>query len=415
MINIPKGTKDMLPQDSYKWHYVIDNIKEIVRLVDYKEIRTPIFEHTELFLRSVGETTDIVGKEMYTFVDKGGRSVTLKPEGTAGVARSFVENGLHQLPQPLKCYYLTPVFRYERPQAGRLREHHQFGVEVFGADTPEVDAEVIMTAKMLFDKLGIGNLTLYINSIGCRECRPQYHKALRAYYKDNASKLCLTCRERLATNPLRILDCKVDSCIALNQNAPSILEYICQPCKKHHTSLQNALDNLDVSYIVNDRIVRGLDYYTKTVFEFVSGTIGAKGTICGGGRYNNLIQEVGGKGCPAIGFGLGIERLLLTLESDNKTIANTEVPYIFIGDIGQKDYVMRCVYMLRQRGIAAVCDLTQRSVKAQLKYADKIGAKLAAVVGGAEIESGKVEVRNMKTGETQTISLTQIADFCKGK
>lgn len=415
MINIPKGTKDMLPQDSYKWHYIENHIREITSLFDYKEIRTPVFEHTELFLRSVGQTTDIVGKEMYTFNDKGGRSITLKPEGTAGVARSFIENGLHQLPQPLKCYYLTPVFRYERPQAGRLREHHQFGVEVFGVDTPETDAEVIITAKMLFDRLGINNLTLYINSIGCNECRPIYHEALRTYYKDNIDKMCPTCRERLNTNPLRILDCKVDSCIKINSNAPSILNYICPSCNDYHLAVGKALNNLGVSYIVNDRIVRGLDYYTKTVFEFVTDTIGAKGTVCGGGRYNNLIEEVGGKPCPAIGFGMGLERLILTVESEGKDYKNIETPDIFVGDIGQKDIVMQIVNNLRLEGIKAVCDLSRRSAKAQLKYADKIGAKYTVVIGDDELNSGEAIIRNMLSGEVETVKINQINEYIKIK
>ncbi len=411
MINIPKGTKDMLPTDAYKWHYLENNIREIARLFDYKEIRTPVFEHTELFQRGVGETTDIVGKEMYTFTDKGGRSITLKPEGTAGVARSFVENGLHQLPQPLKCYYLTPVFRYERPQAGRLREHHQFGVEVFGVDTPEVDAEVIMTAKTLFDRLNISDLTLYINSIGCRECRPVYNKALREYYSDNLDKLCPTCRERLITNPLRILDCKIESCISVNKDAPSVLDYICGDCKLHHQGVQAALSNLGVSYKIDARIVRGLDYYTKTVFEFVSENIGAKGTVCGGGRYNGLVEEVGGKSCPAVGFGLGLERLLLTLEAADNSIEDTEAPFVFVGDIGQKAYAMRLVKALRDSGIAAVCDLSARSAKAQLKYADKLGAKYSLFIGDAEIETSRVTIKNMKNGDCVEVAVDGLIEY----
>lgn len=410
MINIPKGTKDMLPQDAYKWHYVENIIRNIAKLFNYSEIRTPIFEHTELFQRGVGETTDIVGKEMYTFIDKGGRSITLKPEGTAGVARSFVENGLHQLPQPLKCYYLTPVFRYERPQAGRLREHHQFGVEVFGIDTPEVDAEVIMTAKTLFDRLNIKNLTLFINSIGCKECRPLYNQALRDYYTANIEKLCPTCKERLVKNPLRILDCKINSCIEVNKNAPSVLDYLCKDCNEHFEALQSALKNLNIDYNIDSRIVRGLDYYTKTVFEFVSDSIGAKGTVCGGGRYNGLIEEVGGKPSPAVGFGLGLERLLLTLEADNE-IENSEKPFVFIGDIGQKDYTMRLANSLRQADIAAVMDLSNRSAKAQLKYADKLGVEYSLIIGENELQTGKVFVKNMSNGESEEVVLSELVKY----
>ncbi|NCA67595.1 MAG: histidine--tRNA ligase [Clostridia bacterium] len=415
MINIPKGTKDMLPQESYKWHYLENNIKEITRLFDYKEIRTPVFEHTELFLRGVGETTDIVGKEMYTFMDKGNRSITLKPEGTAGVARSFVENGLHQLPQPLKCYYFTPVFRYERPQAGRLREHHQFGVEVFGVDTPAIDAEVISTAKMLFERLNINNLTLYINSIGCKECRANYNEALRAFFKDNIDRMCPTCRERLVTNPLRILDCKVDDCIEINKNAPSILEYLCDSCREHHEGVQNALSNLGILYKIDPRIVRGLDYYTKTVFEFVSENIGAKGTVCGGGRYNGLVEQVGGKSCPAVGFGMGLERLLLTLEAESLEIVNNEIPTVYIGDIEQKAYVMRLVAALRRAGISALCDLAARSVKAQLKYADKLGALYTIVIGDEELKNSIVKVRNMKDGSCEEVAIDEIIAYFKNK
>lgn len=415
MINIPKGTKDMLPQDAYKWHFVETAARKVARLFDYKEIRTPVFEHTELFQRGVGETTDIVNKEMYTFIDKGGRSITLKPEGTAGVARSFVENGLHQLPQPLKCYYLTPVFRYERPQAGRLREHHQFGVEVFGIDTPEVDAEVIMTAKALFESLKINNLKLYINSIGCKSCRPEYNRALREYYQKNADRLCPTCRERMVSNPLRVLDCKVDSCIEINRKAPSVLDYICVDCKAHFDGLKVALDNLNVAFEIDSRIVRGLDYYTKTVFEFVSDNIGAKGTVCGGGRYNGLVEEVGGKSCPAVGFGLGLERLLLTLEAAGSTVENTEVPEVFVGDIQEKAYAMRLVKALREAGISAVCDLSDRSAKAQIKYADKLGTAFSLFIGGDELNAQRVIVKNMKNGESEAVALDGLVNYFVGK
>ena len=295
MINIPKGTKDVLPQESYKWHYVENIARKVTENFGYREIRTPVFEHTELFLRGVGDTTDIVNKEMYTFNDKGGRSISLKPEGTAGVARSFVENSLINAPQPSKMYYLTPVFRYEKPQAGRLREHHQFGIELYGSESPYADAEVILLAKEFFDRLGLKKLSLNINSIGCRECRKEYSEALKNYLYASKEKLCGTCLERLEKNPLRVLDCKNFECKEVSENAPKVLDYLCGGCRKHHEVLCKTLDELGVAFTVNSNIVRGLDYYTKTVFEFISNEIGSQGTVCGGGRYNNLVEEIGGK------------------------------------------------------------------------------------------------------------------------
>ena len=282
MINIPKGTKDVLPSESYKWHYVENTARKIAELFNIKEIRTPTFEHTELFLRGVGDTTDIVNKEMYTFNDKGNRSITLKPEGTAGVARSFIENGLFNGVMPLKTYYITPVFRYERPQAGRLREHHQFGVEFYGSNSADIDAEVILTAYTLLTKLGL-QVELNINSMGCKTCRAEYNKALKAYLKDNISSMCYTCQERYEKNPLRILDCKEEGCKALTKNAPKITDYLCDDCKAHFESLQNCLTAAGLAYKINPFIVRGLDYYTKTVFEFVTNALGSQGTVCGGG------------------------------------------------------------------------------------------------------------------------------------
>ena len=315
MINIPKGTKDVLPQESYKWHYVEDLARKTAKDFCASEIRTPTFEHTELFLRGVGDTTDIVNKEMYTFEDKGGRSITLKPEGTAGVARAFIENSLYAGAQPTKMYYITPVFRYERPQAGRLREHHQFGVEYYGSDSPYADVEVMMIAKTFFDRLGIRKLQLNINSIGCRKCRKDYNEALKEYLRSELDKMCPTCRERFEKNPLRILDCKEEGCKAITAGAPVILDYLCDDCRAHHESVCAQLTKLGIDFKVNPHIVRGLDYYTRTVFEFISSDIGAQGTVSGGGRYNDLIEDVGGKPCPAVGFGMGLERLILTMEA----------------------------------------------------------------------------------------------------
>ena len=315
MINIPKGTKDMLPEDAFKWHFVESKAREVAALFGFKEIRTPTFEHTELFSRGVGETTDIVNKEMYTFTDKGGRSVTLRPEGTAGVARAFIENGLQAQTLPMKAYYLASVFRYERPQSGRLREHHQFGVELYGSELPSAEGEVISLAYTFLTSVGLKSLRLFINSIGCPACRAEYNRALREYIGANLSEMCGKCRDRFDRNPLRILDCKEEKCHKITAGAPRITDYLCDECREHFAAVRRRLDELGIAYTVNPMIVRGLDYYTRTVFEFVSDDIGAQGTVCGGGRYNNLVEEVGGKHTPAIGFGLGLERLLLVLEN----------------------------------------------------------------------------------------------------
>ena len=401
MINVPKGTKDVLPQESYKWQYVESVAKEVAKLFGVKEIKTPTFEHTEVFERGVGDTTDIVNKEMYTFTDKGGRSITLKPEGTAGVARSFIENGLSNTALPLKLYYITSCFRYERPQAGRLREFHQFGVEFLGAETPEIDAEAILLAKTFFDKLKIGNLTLYLNSIGCKECRQKYQTALKEYYQSNIEKLCPLCKERLQKNPMRILDCKNEDCKKLNENAPKILDYICEDCSNHFERVQTLLKISGVEYKINPEIVRGLDYYTKTVFEFVSENIGAQGTVCGGGRYDGLIAQLGGPEISGIGFALGIERLLLLMENIGAYIGENPSPEIYFATMGEKatDKAFELVSALRKAGVICDLDLKGRGIKAQFKYADKIGAKKVAILGDSELEKGVVKVKSMSTGE----------------
>ena len=400
-----------MPEESYKWHYVESKIKRITKLYDVKEIRTPTFEHTELFLRGVGETTDVVNKEMYTFLDKGGRSVTLKPEGTAGCARAFIENGLQQN-LPIRAYYETSVFRYEKPQAGRLREHHQFGVEYYGVDSADADVEVMSLARDFFESLGI-RPKLNINSIGCPVCRKDYHAALTAYLADNAEKLCETCKERLKLNPLRVLDCKVPSCKELLKDAPSTLDHLCEDCRAHHEGVKRGLENLGIEYNVNPKIVRGLDYYTKTVFEFIAEGLGSQDTVCGGGRYNNLIEDVGGKPCPAVGFGLGLERLLMTVENTGNVIPNDETPQVFICSAGQKSYCQRLVASLRKEGVSAVFDLSDRSVKAQMKYADKIKAKYTVVIGDNEVENDKVVIKNMTDGVINEIKLSEIAEFFK--
>lgn len=413
MINIPKGTKDMLPQEAYKWHYVENIARETAAEFGFKEIRTPMFEHTELFLRGVGETTDIVTKEMYTFDDKGGRSMTLRPEGTAGVARCFIENGLQQGVMPMKAYYIASVFRYEKPQNGRLREHHQFGVECYGSDSPSADAEVISLASTLLKKVGLTQIELNINSIGCPECRAKYNKALKEYIGANLHLMCGQCQARFEKNPLRILDCKEEKCKAITANAPKILDYLCDDCKAHFEKVQAILTSLDIPFKVNPGIVRGLDYYTRTVFEFVSTDIGAQGTVCGGGRYNNLVEEVGGKPTPAVGFGMGLERLLLVLENTNNLKAEPETIDVYVASLGEEaqNQARKIVAQLRSDGVKAETDIMDRGIKAQMKYADRVGAKYVVVIGDEELQNGVVNIKNMQNGETQSHSIENLAGY----
>ncbi len=403
-----KGTKDVLPQESYRWQFMEDTIRRIVRKYGLQEVRTPTFEQTDLFLRGVGQTTDIVQKEMYTFLDKGDRSITLKPEGTAGVVRMFVEHGLFSEAQPTKMYYLyNPVFRYERPQAGRLREHHQFGVEVFGSDKPSADAEVIAIAAELFRTLGASDLTVRLNSIGCPRCRPAYQKALKEYLSAHEDALCETCRVRLQTNPLRVLDCKIDTCQEIVKNAPRTEDYLCDACCVHMQELRGYLDLMGLRYQMDPLLVRGLDYYTKTVFEIVSDRIGAQSALCGGGRYDGLVKEIGGPDTPAVGFGLGMERLLLLLD---QLAAEVEEPcrydllLLSVDEASQKK-AFALAYALRARGLAVDVDHMGRSVKAQMKYADKTGAARVMVLGGDEWDNNKAAIKDMRTGEQRETAL----------
>ena len=416
MINIPKGTKDVLPQDSYKWQYVENMAREVSTLFNVKEIRTPVFEHTELFQRGVGETTDIVTKEMYTFKDKGDRSITLKPEGTAGAARSFIENGMANGVLPAKMYYITPAFRYERPQAGRLREFHQFGVEVYGSAAAQTDAETIFIADTLLKKLGL-QIKLYINSIGCPTCRAAYNKALKDFFAPNLDKLCGDCKTRYEKNPLRLLDCKEAGCKEINVNAPKILDYLCEDCHAHFEEVKACLTLAGVEYEVDPRIVRGLDYYTRTVFEFVSTSIGAQGTVCAGGRYDGLIEQLGGKPTPAVGFAAGIERLLIVMEQTGVEIPAAPVPTVYIAgmdaDCRKKAFALAA--QLRLQGVNAEVDLMDRSVKAQFKYADKIGAKYVAVIGGNELAEGKANVKCMADGTNEMVAFEDMVTYFQGK
>lgn len=402
-----KGTKDVLPSEVYKNQYIEATCLTVAENFGYKEMRTPVFEHTELFQRGVGDTTDVVQKEMYTFDDKGGRSITLRPEGTAGAARSFLENGLSNEALPQKICYLTSCYRYEKPQAGRLREFHQFGIECFGATSPIADAEMIALAKQIFDELGVKDLHLELNSIGCPTCRAEYHKALKEYFASRVDELCDTCRDRLDRNPMRILDCKSPVCSEIAKDAPIVLDYLCDECKEHFEKTKSYLDAMNIEYIVNPQIVRGLDYYTKTVFEFVADSIGAQGTVCGGGRYDGLIEELGGQHTPSLGFAMGLERLQLVMEAQGCEFPEPSRPDLFIVAMGDKA-ILKAVEIakdMRDEGYSVVYDLNGRSLRAQMKYADKINAKYNVVIGDNEVDTKSAVLKDMATGEQSDISL----------
>ena len=409
MVNIPKGCKDVLPAEAYKWHFIEKTVKEIADRFCVREIRTPTFEHTELFLRGVGDTTDIVNKEMYTFVDKGNRSITLKPEGTAGVARAFIENGLSSGAMPLKTYYISPIFRYERPQAGRLREHHQFGVEFYGSKEADCDAEVILLAHSILKALGL-NVKLYINSMGCAECRKEYNAALKAYFKDNFDSLCETCKVRYEKNPLRILDCKEEDCKKLCADAPKITDYLCDDCRAHFEELKKLLSGAGLDFEVNPFIVRGLDYYTKTVFEFVTTDLGSQGTVCGGGRYDELIKQLGGNSTPGVGFGMGLERVLMLMETKGVEIPKEPEVALYVASIGEEAYAkaFSIVSELRKNGVKCECDHMKRGIKSQFKYADKIGSKYVLTIGENELISGEATLKKMEDGSEKTVRFEDI-------
>ena len=413
MITKPRGTEDILPSEVKLWQKIENTARECCDLFGYKEIRTPVFESTELFSRGVGETTDVVQKEMYTFLDKGGRSITLKPEGTATLVRSYIENSLYANPQPTKLAYIIPCFRYEKPQSGRLREFHQFGIECFGAESPETDAEVISLAHTFLTKVGIKGVSLYINSIGCPVCRKAYNEKLKAYFKAHEEKLCETCKERLEKNPMRIIDCKSPICSDIAKDAPRMVDYLCEECEAHFEKTKAGLDNIAISYTVNPDIVRGLDYYTKTVFEFISDSLGAQSTVCGGGRYSGLVEELGGKPTEGIGFAMGIERLVLTLKNQGIEYDTEVCPEVFLAAIGEDavKIAQKTVYDLRLKGVSSEQDLCGRSVKAQMKFANKLGAKYSAVIGDDEIADNKINLKNMESGEQKEISLTADSIF----
>lgn len=407
MIKKPRGTEDILPKDAAAWNLIETTARNICKKYGYKEIRTPVFEETALFSRGVGDTTDVVQKEMYTFNDKGGRSITLRPEGTASLARSYIENSLYANPQPTKLYYLITCYRYEKPQAGRLREFHQFGIECFGSENSSADAEAITLAVDFLNELKISGLSLNINSIGCPECKPKYNAALKEYFNSHIDELCETCRDRLEKNPMRILDCKSPVCHGIANKAPKMIDYLCDDCRYEFESLKKYLDAVNIQYTVDPNIVRGLDYYTRTVFEITSNALGAQSAVCGGGRYNGLVEELGGKPTPGIGFAIGIERLILILKNQGNEL-NDSCPDIFIASIGNKAdvFTQKLVHDLRNLGICAERDLCSRSVKAQMKFANKLGARYSIVLGDDEVNSGKASIKDMENGSEYNIELT---------
>lgn len=402
----PKGTADVIPAQAHIWHYVEQLVAEVAHLFGFEEVRTPTFEHTELFLRGVGDTTDIVQKEMYTFQDKGDRSITLKPEGTAGVVRAYLENGIIGQGAPFKCYYITPVFRYEKPQAGRFREHHQFGVECFGTDSYKADAEVISLVYTFLSRLDIKSI-VRLNSIGCPKCRPEYSQKLKAYFEAHKEKLCDTCLERLEKNPMRIIDCKSPVCSEIAKGAPRTMDNLCPECHDHFAGVKSLLNQLEIPFELDPNIVRGLDYYTKTVFEFIGIGLGSQSTICGGGRYDGLVEELGGPATPGIGFGCGLERLIMTAQASGHQFPPEYAPQLVLvaADPAGEALCATMAFGLRQQGVSVETDLCNRSVKAQMKHADRLGCAYTMVLGETEVNSSTATLKNMKTGEGREIAL----------
>ncbi|ADY56394.1 histidyl-tRNA synthetase [Syntrophobotulus glycolicus DSM 8271] len=411
-IQRPKGTQDIIPGIIEKWHVLEGQIRKICEEYGFQEIRTPIFEATELFQRGVGETTDIVNKEMYTFQDKGNRSMTLRPEGTAAVCRAFVENKLYALPQPVKLYYRGPMFRYENTQAGRFRQFSQFGAEVFGGEDPLVDAEVIQLVWELFNRLGLKDLVIQINSVGCPVCRAEHKSKLQAFLEPKKEELCADCQSRFDRNPLRILDCKSKHCKELIKGAPTILEMLCADCRDHFTKLQEYLEAVGIAYVVDAGMVRGLDYYRKTAFEVLVREIGAQSAICGGGRYDGLVEEIGGPSTPGIGFAMGIERVISALESQKIDIAAEQAESVTIIALGEAARLesFKLVSVLRKRGIKSFLDVLGRNMKSQMKAADRAGSKIAVIIGEDELARKTAVLRDMKTGGQAEIPLDLLAE-----
>lgn len=413
MYQAPRGTLDILPREQGYWSYITQKAVAISELYGYQRIDTPTFEDARLFVRSIGEETDIVEKEMYTLEDRSGDKLTLRPEGTASVCRAYVEHGMHTLPQPVRLYYMAAIFRYERPQAGRYRQHHQFGIEALGDNDPALDAEVIDIAWQFYVNLGLRRLSLYLNSIGCNICRPAYLDSLRAYYSQHRKSLCPDCRRRLLRNPLRLLDCQKSSCIPLTEQAPRSIDYLCDECAQHFDQLRRYLNLLNLPFVINHRLVRGLDYYTKTVFEIApEGETAAQATIGAGGRYDDLIEQLGGRPTPAIGFATGIERLVLNLKKQKVAVPVPPSPAVFIAYLGQqaKDEALKLASLLRKSGHGVTLTLGDRSLKAQLKQANSTGARHAVIIGEDEVRGGTVLLRDMDKGKQETIPLDKVTE-----
>jgi len=409
----PRGTNDFLAGEIEKWHFLEGLLRDVARLYGFEELRTPVFEHTELFLRGVGETTDIVSKEMYTFTDRGNRSLTLRPEGTAPAVRAYVEHKLYAGPQPVKLYYLGPMFRYDRPQAGRYRQFHQFGVEVFGSRHPGVDAEVIAMAVDVFGRLGLSGLTVELNSVGCPACRPAHAQKMKEYLKPLQARLCPTCRERLEKNPLRILDCKNEECRELLRDVPTVSDMLCAGCWEHFQAVKEYLGVLQVPFRLEPRLVRGLDYYTMTAFEIVAEGIGAQSSICGGGRYDGLVEQCGGPPVPGIGFAMGLERVLNTLEQQGLKIGSTKGVQVFIAAIGEGADLQSAelAQRLRRRGLSVERDYLDRSLKAQLKAADRLRAPYTVILGEDELKRRQAVLRRMNDSSQVVLPLDEIEDY----
>ncbi len=412
----PRGTNDFLPGEVEKWQYLEKLIREQFANYHYKEIRTPIFEHTELFLRSVGETSDIVSKEMYSFEDKGLRHVTLRPEGTAGVVRAFVENKLFAQSLPAKLYYIGPMFRYDQPQAGRYRQFHQLGCEVLGSAEPIVDAEVITFAVDLFSKLGLQSLSVLINTVGCDHCRPRYQQALKDYFSQYKDQLCPTCLERLGKNPLRLLDCKEEGCKAVAAGAPTTLDYACDDCKSHFEKVCAYLESVGIQYEVDTTLVRGLDYYTQTAFEVIMNKVGSQqNAICGGGRYNKLVSQIGGDDVPGVGFAAGMERVFLTVAEEGIELPVDTAIDVYVAPLGDaaKEVCFKLTHALRQKGLKVETDYLSKSMKAQMKAADKNHARYTIIVGDDELAQGVCVVRDMAQSTQENVALDNVLDFIK--
>lgn len=411
-IKRPRGTNDFLPEDTAKWQYVEQILRDLCKDYGYEEIRTPIFEHTELFQRGVGDTTDIVQKEMYTFEDSGGRSITLRPENTAAAARAYIEDKLFANTQPTKLFYLGPMFRYERPQAGRFRQFHQFGVECFGTNSPAADAEIIALAWEFYRRLGLKDLEVHLNSVGCRNCRPGHRKKLQEFLQPRYDELCDTCKGRYEKNPLRILDCKSPICQEITKGAPTTLDCLCDDCKEHFEAVKKYLDVAGIPYMIDNRLVRGLDYYTNTAFEIHMKGIGAQSAVCGGGRYNGLIEEIGDRSIPGVGYALGMERVFNSLNAQNIEIPVDNSKDVFIASLGKEAEIpaFKILNQLRENNIKAEMDLLGRSLKSQMKYADKFNVKYTIILGENEIEKGVACVRDMSDSSQQEIALDDVVN-----